>query len=107
MTKFTGIGLTAILLGTAVAPMIAAAQPRYGPPPPGPRMGPPPPPMERRPPPPRPGWAWHGGYYRWGGGRYIWVPGSYMAPPRPGVIWVAGRWMSTPRGWVWREGYWR
>ena len=70
-------------------------------------VGPPAPLYERRPPPPQPGWAWRAGYHRWDGAHYVWVPGEYVAPPRPRAVWVQGRWVNSPRGYFWREGYWR
>jgi len=91
--------LAAAMVGTAFAPSLAGAQ--YV------RVRPPRPMYERRPPAPRPGWAWRAGYQRWDGARYVWVPGGYMAPPRPRAYWVQGRWVHGPRGWSWREGYWR
>ncbi|MGI4854624.1 MAG: hypothetical protein ACRYF4_11335 [Janthinobacterium lividum] len=93
--------LIAGLIGTAAAaPMAADAQVYV-------RVGPPRPLYERRPLAPAPGYAWRAGYHRWDGGRYVWVPGEYIAPPRPRAFWVAGRWDRGPRGYYWREGYWR
>ena len=90
------------LLGTAVAAAPAAADAQVYV-----RVGPPRPLVERRPPPPHPGYFWRAGYHRWDGAHYVWVPGEYIAPPRPRAVWVDGAWVSGPRGYYWREGYWR
>ena len=93
--------LIAGLIGTAAAaPTLAEAQVYV-------RVGPPRPLYERRPAPPVAGYAWRAGYHRWDGSRYIWTPGAYVAPPRPRAYWVQGRWVPGPRGYYWREGYWR
>ncbi len=90
----------AAIVGAALIPAAADAQVYV-------RVGPPRPLYERRPPPPAPGWAWRAGYHRWDGGRYAWVPGAYVAPPRPRAVWYNGAWVHGPRGYSYREGYWR
>ncbi len=92
--------IAGLIGAAAVAPFPAEAQVYV-------RVGPPRPLYERRPPPPRAGYAWHAGYQRWDGSRYVWTPGEYVAPPRPHAYWVQGRWVNGPRGYYWREGYWR
>lgn len=92
--------ITGLLTAAAMAPSLAEAQVYV-------HVGPPAPIYERRPIAPGPGYAWHGGYHRWDGARYVWMPGSYVAAPRPHAYWVAGRWVNSPRGYYWREGYWR
>ena len=95
------LALTALAATLAtVAPALASAQVYV-------RVGPPRPIFERRGPLPGPGYAWHPGYHRWDGGRYVWVPGSYVTAPRPHAYWVQGSWIRTPRGYYWRDGYWR
>ncbi len=84
----------------SVAPALAGAQVYV-------HVGPPRPLVERRPIAPGAGYAWRGGYNRWDGNRYVWVPGEYLAPPRPHAFYVQGRWAHSPRGYYWREGYWR
>lgn len=90
------------LLGTALAAATPPAEAQVYV-----RVGPPRPIYERRPPPPQPGYVWRAGYHRWDGARYVWMPGEYIAPPRPRAFWVPGRWQRGPRGYYWREGYWR
>lgn len=83
-----------------VAPSLASAQVYV-------RVGPPRPIYERRPLAPGPGYIWQPGYHRWDGARYAWTPGSYVVAPRPRAYWVPGRWQNSPRGYYWRDGYWR
>ena len=56
---------------------------------------------------PHPGWVWQAGYHRWDGAHYVWAPGVWVAPPRPGAVWVAHRWVHRDGGWVLVEGHWR
>ena len=38
---------------------------------------------------------------------YVYKPGYWVEPPRPGTVWVAGHWDHRPRGYVWIPGHWR
>jgi len=90
--------LTAMLAGTLLPVLPAAAQ---GYPPPAPVY-------ERAPYAPGPGYVWLGGHYRWDGYRYVWVPGHYVRPPYGYSSWVPGHWVNRPNGaWVWIPGHWR
>ena len=66
---------------------------------------PPPVIVENRPPPPGNKHIWVDGYWRWNGNKYAWVPGHYERLHK-GKYYVASRWVHTPRGWEFYEGYW-
>ena len=69
--------------------------------------GPPPPaPAETIVVAPGPDYVWMAGYWGWRG-RWVWMPGLWVLPPHPHGVWVRGYWARRPRGWAWREGYWR
>lgn len=59
-----------------------------------------------RPAAPAAGYVWiDGGWYR-SRGNWVQRPG-YWTSPRPNRVYVTGRWMQTPRGYYWKNGYWR
>jgi hypothetical protein len=63
-------------------------------------------PVYVRPVAPYPGAVWVQGEWEWRGGRYEYVPG-YWARPRGQRVYVEGGWVTGPRGYYWRHGYWR
>lgn len=66
-----------------------------------------PPPMPRmayaRPPMPGPGYVWIDGFYDYSPRGYVWRPGYWAARPHPRAMWVAPRY---DRG-MYVSGYWR
>jgi hypothetical protein len=67
---------------------------------------PPPPREERAPPAPEPGLTWTPGYWYWTGVEHVWVEGTWAAPPRPGLVFVAPRWVRRGPSWFFSCGGW-
>jgi hypothetical protein len=67
----------------------------------------PPAPLETAPavPAPDPNAVYVSGYWVYSGGRYAWRAG-YWAPHRVGRIWVSPRYVWTPSGYIFVDGYW-
>lgn len=53
--------------------------------------------------------VWLPGYYAFNDGRrdYDWVPGRWQAPPSPGHVWVAPRYVHRDNKYYYYEGNWR
>lgn len=45
------------------------------------------------------------GWWSYNDGEYFWRPG-FWAPYRPGFVWVCPRYLWSPRGWIFCNGYW-
>ena len=51
------------------------------------------------------GFVYVAGYWTYQNARYAWRPG-YWSPYRAGRMWVAPRYVWTPSGYVFVDGYW-
>src|SRR5262249_41890818 len=67
----------------------------------------PPAPLEVEPslPPPNDDAVYVPGYWSYGDSRYLWRPG-YYALGRPGRVWISPRYLWTPNGYLFVNGYW-
>ena len=90
---------------TALGSSFAESQVSFGI---GIRVGPPPPRHDVIVAAPYPHGVWVRGHWFWNErtGRYVWTRGMWVHE-RPYNVWVDGSWHRGPRGWYWREGYWR
>ena len=107
-TFFRSVLLGAVVVGSALLPGLAVAQPIFAPRPMyRVRMAPPPMRVEVTPVAPSPRHVWVAGHWMWRGNRYIWVNGHYRMAPRPGHSWVQSRWVNEGGQWVFYDGHWQ
>ena len=107
-TFFRSVLLGAVVVGSALLPGLAVAQPLFAPRPMyRVRVAPPPMRVEVTPVAPSPNHVWIAGHWMWRGNRHVWVNGYYRMAPRPGRRWVQSRWVNQGGQWVFYDGYWQ